>query len=265
MNRLLKEDFQSKRNKFVPYIMAGDPSMEATIDIALALQDAGVDAIEWGIPFSDPLADGPVIQAAGERARSNGMNIIKAIEGVKEARRKGLTIPVILFTYVNPVLAYGEDNLIEEMKSADIDGLLIPDLPIEESEKIRISCKDNGISFISLVTLSSKSRLEKICTQGDGFIYFVSSLGVTGTRNQFSEDLSSSIAAVKEFTSVPVLIGFGISKKEHVQSFNQISDGVIVGSALVSFIGTRNQELLCENDRKKAVDDIKEFVVELIS
>ena len=265
MNRLILDDFQKKDNKFVPYIMAGDPSLEASIDIALTLQSAGVDALEWGVPFSDPLADGPVIQTAGERARKGGMTILKAIEGVKEARKRGLTIPVILFTYINPVLAVGEDVIVKEMKQAEIDGLLIPDLPIEESESIRSLCKSSGISLISLVTLSSKQRMEKISSYGEGFLYFVSSYGVTGTRESFSEDISSTIKQLKSFSTVPVLVGFGISTRKHVEYFNSFSDGVIVGSALVNLIAEKEELLKDEKTRAEAVQEINSFVTKLIS
>ncbi|MDQ0257468.1 tryptophan synthase alpha chain [Evansella vedderi] len=265
MNRLKNPSFQSKENLFVPYIMAGDPSIEASIDIALTLQEAGVDALEWGVPFSDPLADGPIIQEAGERSRKRGMTLTKAIEGVKIARKKGLTIPIVLFTYINPVLAVGEEKVITLMKEAEIDGLLIPDLPVEESDTIRALCHEVDISLISLVTLSSQTRMEKICRHGDGFLYFVSSLGVTGTRDTFSEDLGQSINAVKNLTSVPVLVGFGISKREHVQYFNGISDGVIVGSALVKLIAEKNKALSDEHLKEVALKEIKEFVVQMIS
>ncbi|MDG5787589.1 tryptophan synthase subunit alpha [Evansella sp. AB-P1] len=265
MNRLLSNEFKNKSNRFVPYIMAGDPSIDVTIDIALALEDAGVDAIEWGVPFSDPLADGPVIQAAGERARDKGMNIIKAIDGVKEARRRGLTVPVILFTYINPVLAYGEEVIISKLKEAQIDGILIPDLPIEESESIQRLCKQYDKSLIYLITLSSKSRMEKIAREGEGFLYFVSSLGVTGSRESFSKQIDQSINDVKSYTDVPVLVGFGISKREHVKYFHSISDGVIVGSALVNFIGEKKGALLDSSQKEIAINEIKGFVVELIS
>ncbi|MFA9556156.1 tryptophan synthase subunit alpha [Evansella sp. AB-rgal1] len=265
MNRLHAEEFLKKKSRFVPYIMAGDPSAESSIDIALTLQEAGVDALEWGVPFSDPLADGPVIQAAGDRARTAGMNIIVAIDSIKEARHRGLTIPVILFTYINPVLAHGEDVILAKMNEADIDGILIPDLPIEESNTVKQLCKQYGKSLISLVTLNSESRLQKIAKESDGFLYFVSSLGVTGTRENFAENLSQSIKDVKALTTVPVLVGFGISKKEHVQFFTDVSDGVIVGSALVKYIGERSSALQDENEKENAINEIKEFVLELIS
>ncbi|WP_139368277.1 tryptophan synthase subunit alpha [Evansella clarkii] len=265
MSRLLTSAFKDQKNLFVPYIMAGDPNLEASIDIALALQESGAHALEWGVPFSDPLADGPVIQAAGDRARKNGMTILKAIDGVKEARKKGLEIPVVLFTYINPILAAGEEEIIKKMREAEIDGLLVPDLPAEESGSVRELCQNADISLISLVALSSLERMEKISSVSEGFLYFVSSYGVTGVRENFSEKLPDTLEYLKTKTDIPVLIGFGISKKEHVNYFNSISDGVIVGSALVKIIAKNEKQLIDEKYRKDALNEINEFVTELIS
>ncbi|QKS71100.1 tryptophan synthase subunit alpha [Paenalkalicoccus suaedae] len=264
MNRLKQDAFQSKKERFVPYIMSSDPSYEASIDIALTLEEAGVDAIEWGVPFSDPLADGPVIQEAGDRARKAGGGLRRAVEGAKEARAKGLTVPLVLFTYINPVLSVGFKEVIELMEDADMDGILIPDLPFEESEELRALCNEKGISLISLVAPSSKNRMEKISRLGDGFIYYVTSLGVTGTRESFAEELSESIQKLRDVASVPVLAGFGISTREHVQHFQSIADGVIVGSALVRFISEREDTLLQAN-REKPLQEIKSFIEELCS
>ncbi|WP_416149721.1 tryptophan synthase subunit alpha [Salipaludibacillus sp. HK11] len=265
MNRLKQDAFKSKQDKFVPYMMSCDPSYEASIDVALTLQDAGVDAIEWGVPFSDPLADGPVIQEAGDRARKAGGSIRKALEGMKQARKQGLTVPVILFTYVNPVLSVGYKEIVEEMKLADIDGILIPDLPFEESEELRELCHEANISLISLVAPSSSTRMEKISRFGDGFLYYVTSLGVTGTRQSFSEQVSESIKELKKTATVPVLAGFGISTRDQVRHFQTIADGVIVGSALVRFIAEREASLTDEKNKNVALQEIKEFVQELIS
>ncbi|RKL67581.1 tryptophan synthase subunit alpha [Salipaludibacillus neizhouensis] len=265
MNRIKKSNFQDKKDRFVPYIMSGDPSYDAAIDIALELQNAGVDALEWGVPFSDPLADGPVIQAAGDRSRNAGGSLTSALKGIKEARTRGLELPVVLFTYVNPVLSYGIENVVSAMREADIDGILIPDLPFEESEELRELCGKEDISVISLIAPSSKHRMEKISRLGDGFLYYVTSLGVTGTRQSFSDDLAASIETLKTTATVPVLAGFGISTREHVQHFQSIADGVIVGSALVKFIGERNLLLQEEETKQKALEEIKEFVQELIS
>ncbi|WP_280768218.1 tryptophan synthase subunit alpha [Salipaludibacillus daqingensis] len=265
MNRLKQDAFQQKQERFVPYIMSSDPSFDASIDVALTLQEAGVDAVEWGVPFSDPLADGPVIQEAGERARKAGGSLRRAFEGMKQARKRGLTVPVILFTYVNPVLSVGYKEVVEAMEEADIDGILIPDLPFEESDELRELCQAANISLISLIAPSSSHRMEKISRLGDGFLYYVTSLGVTGTRQSFSEQVSESIKELKMTANVPVLAGFGISTRDQVRHFQSIADGVIVGSALVRFIADRETALIDEKNKKLALLEIKEFVQELIS
>lgn len=265
MNRLTDTVFQENERRFVPYIMSSHPSYDSSIDIALTLEAAGVSAIEWGVPFSDPLADGPVIQDAGDHARAAGGSLRQAIKGAKEARSRGLTVPMVLFTYVNPVLSVGFEEVIHLMKDADMDGILIPDLPFEESEELRDFCNRRGISLISLVAPSSRNRMEKISRLGDGFIYYVTSLGVTGTRENFAAELEQTIAELKSTSSVPVLAGFGISTKEHVRYFQSIADGVIVGSALVRFISERAEELQQEKQKEKALEEISSFIKELTS
>ncbi|SDN37164.1 tryptophan synthase subunit alpha [Alkalicoccus daliensis] len=263
MNRLTAKEFQEEKNRFVPYIMSSHPSYEASIDIALTLQKAGVSAIEWGVPFSDPLADGPVIQEAGDQARAAGGSLKKAVQGAKEARDRGLTVPLVLFTYVNPVLSVGFQEVINLMKEADMDGILIPDLPHEESDELRAICNEAGISLISLVAPSSRNRMQKISSLGEGFIYYVTSLGVTGTRENFADELEETIAELKSFSKVPVLAGFGISKQEHVQFFQKIADGVIVGSALVRFISERAEHLNNPDEKPKALEEIALFIKDL--
>ncbi|PRO66819.1 tryptophan synthase subunit alpha [Alkalicoccus urumqiensis] len=264
MNRLVKDEFQQKQNLFVPYMMSSFPSFDASVDIALRLEKAGVDAIEWGVPFSDPLADGPVIQNAGDHARSQGGSLREAVRGAKLAREKGLTVPLVLFTYVNPVLSVGWKETLDLMKDADMDAILIPDLPHEESEELRNFCREYGISLIALVAPSSRSRMEAISRLGDGFIYYVTSLGVTGTRDTFAEGIEESVNALKKHADVPVLAGFGISKPEHVAEFQKYADGVIVGSALVKFIGDRKEALVSGNP-DDALNEIQSFVEALMA
>jgi tryptophan synthase alpha chain len=263
MNRLTDQAFQEQEKRFVPYIMSSYPSYDSSIEIALTLEKAGVTAIEWGVPFSDPLADGPVIQEAGEHARKQGGSLRKAVEGAAEARNKGLTVPLVLFTYVNPVLSVGYKEVLELMKRAGMDGILIPDLPFEESDELRKLCNEYRISLISLVAPSSRNRMEKISSLGDGFIYYVTSLGVTGTREDFSEDLRGSISELKKTAAVPVLAGFGISNNEQVRYFQDIADGVIVGSALVRFISERSEELEHPEKRAASLEEISDFIKEL--
>lgn len=265
MNRLTDAAFQNLESRFVPYIMSSHPSYESSIDIALTLEEAGVSAIEWGVPFSDPLADGPVIQDAGDHARAAGGSLRQAIRGAKEARERGLTVPLVLFTYVNPVLSVGFEEVIEMMKDADMDGILIPDLPFEESEELRAFCNNRGISLISLVAPSSRNRMKKISSLGDGFIYYVTSLGVTGTRENFADELAQTIKELKSTSTVPVLAGFGISTREHVKYFEGIADGVIVGSALVRFITERSSQLQEEKSKEHALEEISSFIKNLTS
>ncbi|MBM7094644.1 tryptophan synthase subunit alpha [Bacillus sp. H-16] len=264
MTQLTDLKFKEKKNLFIPYIMSGDPSPEATVDVALTLQEAGADVIEWGVPYSDPLADGPVIEQAANRALEKGMNIIRAIELVKEARNRGLTVPVVLFTYVNPVLRVGEKDLVNKLGEAGIDGLLIPDLPMEESGSLRSLTKEKGIALISLIAPTSKKRVVAIARQSEGFLYLVSSLGVTGTRDSFESDLTGLVENVKKVTDTPVAVGFGISKREHVKKFHTIADGAVVGSAIVRFLNERKDQLTGP-EKEKALRELKGFVEELIS
>lgn len=265
MNRLTEKSFTDAETRFVPYMMSSDPTPDLSVEIALILQEAGVQAIEWGVPYSDPLADGPVIQQAGQRALQNGGSLTVSLQKMKEARAKGLTVPTVLFTYVNPVLSYGFTNLIKELKDYGFDGLLIPDLPYEESHEYRRLCREEGISLIPLIAPSSKSRVEKITKEADGFVYYVTSLGVTGTRESFSETLKDEIGTVKSFSKVPVLAGFGISTKEHVNYFQEHADGAIVGSALVRKIASLEDALNNPAEKEAALNEIKAFVQNLIS
>ncbi|PTL40362.1 tryptophan synthase subunit alpha [Alkalicoccus saliphilus] len=265
MNRLAENNFTHAEKRFVPYIMSSHPTYEASIDIALTLEEAGVSAIEWGVPFSDPLADGPVIQEAGEEARKEGGSLRQALKGAAEARERGLTVPLVLFTYINPVLSIGYKEVLEKMNAAGMDGILIPDLPFEESDELRNLCHEYGISLISLVAPSSGTRMEKISRLGDGFIYYVTSLGVTGARENFAEKLEETINELKKTAEVPVLAGFGISKKEHVRYFQEIADGAIVGSALVKFISERAEVLRSSTRKEAALEEIRSFITELNS
>lgn len=250
---------------FIPFIMAGDPTPAATVDIALALQESGASILEVGVPYSDPLADGPVIQQAAIRAIENGMTLQKAIELVGEMRAKGLTIPTIIFSYYNPVLQLGEEELFSLLKENDVDGLLIPDLPFEESSEIGKRCEEEGMALISLVAPTSQERIEKIATSAQGFLYCVSSLGVTGMRKQLDSNVYDFLQKVKEYSNVPVAVGFGISNAEQIKVLSPYCDGVIVGSALVRKIETEAMNLVNEKNKEKALSSIKTFVHSLIS
>ncbi|WP_349407427.1 tryptophan synthase subunit alpha [Pseudalkalibacillus sp. SCS-8] len=228
--------FQTLKNApkpmFIPFIMAGDPSPEDTIETALLLQEEGADVLELGIPYSDPLADGPVIQEAAKRAK--GMTIGKAMILVGEMRKRGLDIPVLIFTYINPFLKLGEDRFFQLAKENDVDGLLIPDLPFEESHSLRGRCRAEEISFISLVApTTSRERLFRIAEEAQGFLYCVSSLGVTGERSDFHPETKRLLQEAKSYTTIPVALGFGISTRQQFVDVGELCDGVIIGSSLI--------------------------------
>jgi tryptophan synthase alpha chain len=232
MNKRFEELQNKPKPLFIPFIMAGDPTPEDTVDTALILQEEGADVLELGIPYSDPLADGPVIQEAAKRAK--GMTIGKAMELVGEMRKHGLEIPVLIFTYINPFLRLGEERFFQLAKENDIDGLLIPDLPFEESESLRENCRAEAISFISLVApTTSPKRLFQIAQEAQGFLYCVSSLGVTGVRKDFHPETKRLLQEAKSFTNIPVALGFGISTREQFIEVGEICDGVIIGSSLI--------------------------------
>ncbi|WP_273125957.1 tryptophan synthase subunit alpha [Metabacillus sp. HB246100] len=257
MKALFEPQKQSKL--FIPFITAGDPSPHATIDLALSLQAAGADAIELGIPYSDPVADGPVIQRASSRALKDGMNIIRAIKLVPEMRKKGLEIPIILFTYFNPVLQLEQEYFFALLQENTIEAILIPDIPFEESEELRRKCKEHSISFISLIAPTSSKRIQMIADQAEGFIYCVSSLGVTGERKTFDHTIEHFLTEVQKYSKVPVVVGFGISSREQVEQLSPFCDGVVVGSALVREIEQLGTSLINDDRRENAVAKFEEF------
>ncbi|MCA1030509.1 tryptophan synthase subunit alpha [Bacillus timonensis] len=250
---------------FIPFIVAGDPHPDITIELAISLQDVGASVIELGIPYSDPLADGPTIQRAASRALKNKVNLESAMNLVSIMRERGLKIPVIVFTYYNPVLQLGEDYFFKLAKKNQIDGLLIPDLPFEESEELRERSKKEGMQFISLIAPTSTKRIEKIAKDAQGFLYCVSSLGVTGTRDSIDSNVFSFLELVKEHSQVPVAVGFGISNCSQVKVLKDHCDGVIVGSAIVKKIEELEPELINHTTREKALIEFKSFVKEIIS
>lgn len=257
--------YERGEHLFIPFIMAGDPTAELTIELALLMEQSGAQLLEIGVPYSDPLADGPVIQQASIRALEANMNLEKAIRLVPQMRNRGLTIPVVIFTYYNPVLQLGEEKLVNLLIENDVDGILIPDLPFEESREFDKQCSDVGVSLISLVAPTSKERVATIAKEAKGFLYCVSSLGVTGVRKELNEDIYQFLDEVKHHSHVPVCVGFGISNRTQVEQLTPYCDGIIVGSALVNMIQLKKTELLNSNLREKAFVEIKTFVKSLIS
>lgn len=261
----LEKVTKANQHLFIPFIMTGDPTPDLTVELALLMETSGADILELGVPYSDPLADGPVIQAAAIRALEQGMNLEKALTLVSRMREKGLSIPVIIFTYYNPVLQLGEEKLFKLMHENEIDGILIPDLPFEESHSLAKRCDEEKLALISLVAPTSKQRIKKIAESAQGFLYCVSSLGVTGIRKEIDPQINEFLEKVKKHSNIPIAVGFGISNREQVDKLKSHCDGVIVGSALVKMIESKKTEMLEKNTKEKAFSEIKTFVNSLIS
>ncbi|AOV06415.1 tryptophan synthase subunit alpha [Sporosarcina ureilytica] len=218
---------------FVPYIMAGDGGLEKLKKDILFLQESGVTAIELGIPFSDPVADGPVIQAAGERALTHGVTLRKVLQAIHSFKDE-VTVPLVLMTYLNPIICYGIDQFVRDCAASGVSGIIVPDLPLEESALLQPALQEADIALIPLVSLTSPvERIEKIVAESEGFIYAVTVNGITGVRNGFGDALENHLQKLKDISPVPVLAGFGISTVEQVQNIGASVDGVIVGSAIV--------------------------------
>jgi tryptophan synthase alpha chain len=238
-----------KRRGFIPYICAGDPSFAQTVDLSLALEKAGADILELGVPFSDPLADGIVNQLAAQRALEAGASVQGILECVREIRRQS-QIPIVLYTYLNPIFQFGFDKFHREAEAAGIDGLLILDLPPDEE----IDFKSDALFHIRLVAPTTpKERLKKICAQARGFIYYVSREGVTGARSDMASSLAERVAQIRNVTSLPVAVGFGISNVDQAREVARLAEAVVVGSAIVREIAEHGQS-----------PDLPERIVDLV-
>lgn len=235
---------------FIPFITCGDPDLETTAAAVKAAVKNGADLIELGIPFSDPTAEGPVIQAANIRALNGGITTDKIFEFVKSLR-EDVDIPLVFMTYANVVFSYGSERFFSNCKEAGIDGIILPDVPYEEKDEFQSVSDLYGIELISLIAPTSENRISMIAKEAEGFLYIVSSLGVTGTRNEIKTDLSSILNVVRRNTDVPCAIGFGISTPEQAAKMADLSDGVIVGSAIIK---------LLEKHGKNAPEYIGEYV-----
>lgn len=226
--------FENKK-VFISFITCGDPDLETTAKIVREAVANGADLIELGIPFSDPTAEGPVIQGANIRALKGGVTTDKVFDLVRELR-KDVAIPMVFMTYANVVFSYGGDKFISTCKEIGINGLILPDLPYEEKEEFLPLCRKYGVDLISLIAPTSENRIAMIAKEADGFIYLVSSLGVTGTRSEINTDLKSIVDVIRQNTSVPCAIGFGISTPAQAKKMADIADGAIVGSAIIKII-----------------------------
>lgn len=250
MKSRIDEAFK-KKPIFMPYFPLGYPNLSTSVDVIEALAKNGADLIEVGLSFSDPLADGPVIQQATQIALEKGITLKKSLEAVKELRNRGVTIPLILMGYYNPMLAYGLEKFIRDAKEAGADGFIIPDLPMEEAEEFTAVAGDMPLIQM-LAPTSPDERMEAIARNAKGFIYLVSVTGVTGERREISNDLGALINRVRAHTSAPVCVGFGIGTPEQAKQVGQLADGVIVGSACVKMIGSS----------PKPVETAKQFAAE---
>lgn len=236
IDRKFKELKSQRKKAFIAYVTVGDPDLGMTKKIVSALEGAGIDIIELGIPFSDPLADGPTIQAASHRALLKGVTLRKIFSLVSDLRRV-TDIPIVFMTYYNPVLRYGIKDFIRDCKCNGVDGVIVPDLPYEEAKDLVLSAKKNNIATIFLAApTSTRSRIKDIVKNSTSFIYYVSLTGVTGARNVLSSGIASRVRMIKSMTKKPVAVGFGISNPVQARDIARIADGVIVGSAIVRII-----------------------------
>ncbi len=221
---------------FIPFITCGDPDLETTAAVVRAAVENGADLIELGIPFSDPTAEGPVIQGANLRALRGGVTTDRVFGLVRELRRD-VTVPFVFMTYANVVYSYGAERFISTCGEIGVDGLILPDLPFEEKDEFLPICRKYGVDLISMVAPTSENRIAMIAREAEGFLYLVSSLGVTGTRSEITTDLASIVRVVRENTDIPCAVGFGISTPAQAKKMAELSDGAIVGSAIVRLIG----------------------------
>lgn len=230
-----------KEKAFVAFITGGDPDMETSEKLILAMAEAGADVIEIGIPFSDPIAEGPVIQAADERALLAGCTTDKLFDMVKRLREK-TQVPLLFMTYLNPVYTYGKEPFLKGCRECGLDGLIVPDMPFEEKGELEELCRVYGVDLISMVSPTSDYRIAMIAKEAKGFVYCVSSLGVTGVRSELGGNIGEMIDKVRSATSVPCAIGFGISTPEQAVRMASLADGVIVGSAIVKIIAQHGRD-----------------------
>ena len=225
------------RKAFVSYVMAGDPDYDTSLEIIRGLPGAGVDIIEMGLPFTDPMADGPTIQLAGQRALENGQTLKKTLAMARAFREGDDTTPIVMMGYYNPIYSYGVDRFLVDAKAAGIDGLIVVDLPPEEDEELCIPAQAAGLNFIRLATpTTDDKRLPKVMTNTSGFVYYVSITGITGSANAVAGDVGPEVARIKAATDLPVIVGFGIKTPEASRAIASVADGVVVGSAIVDKI-----------------------------
>jgi len=245
----ITQAFQNKKSLII-FITGGDPCMETTEALIPEMAEAGADLIEIGIPFSDPVAEGPVIQSASERALANGATTDKLLEMVARLRLK-VQIPILFMTYLNPIYVYGKERCLSRCRDCGINGIIVPDMPFEEKGELSEGCAQFEIDLISMVAPTSNERVAMIAKEAEGFLYCVSSLGVTGMRREINADIDKIIVQAKKFTDIPCAIGFGISNAEQAKNMAKIADGVIVGSAVVKIIAEHGRD---------CIEPVKQFI-----
>ncbi|KAK2839248.1 anthranilate synthase / indole-3-glycerol phosphate synthase, partial [Arthroderma sp. PD_2] len=230
---------EEKRSALVAYVTAGYPEASETVDIILAMEEGGADIIELGVPFTDPIADGPTIQRANTQALKNGVTVTSVLEMVRTARRKGLRAPVMMMGYYNPLLQYGEERMLKAAKAAGVNGFIMVDLPPEEAVRFRDLCKKEGLSYVPLIApATSEARMKLLCGIADSFIYVVSRMGVTGATGTLSKGLPDLLRRVHLYSgNVPAALGFGVSTREHFLEVQGIAEGVVIGSQMVTVLG----------------------------
>lgn len=239
MNKIAQA-FENKK-AFIPFITAGDPNLDTTREIILTMQEAGADLIEIGIPFSDPVAEGPVIQEADMRALEAGTTTDKIFEMIKSIQEQ-LTVPIVFMTYINPIYVYGTEKFARNASECGVAGVIVPDVPFEEKGEIQEIFEQYDMTVISMIAPTSSERVKMIAKEAQGFVYCVSSLGVTGIRSEINTDIASLIQDVKSVKDIPCAIGFGISTPEQAEKMASVSDGAIVGSAIVKIVAEHGEE-----------------------
>ena len=260
MNNKLNKVFDTPNKKaFIAFLTAGDPNADCTVEYILEMERAGADLIEIGIPFSDPTAEGVVIQDANIRSLKNGMTTDGAFDIVRRVREKS-QIPLAFMTYANPVFHYGYERFFDKCKELGVDAIIIPDLPYEEKLEMEEPANVRDVALISMIAPTSESRIQEIASEAKGFIYVVSSMGVTGVRSEIKTDLSAIVDSIRKVTDVPCAIGFGISTPEQAKVMAAVSDGAIVGSAIVKIIAKRGDKAAPE--LYKYVKSMKDAVAE---
>lgn len=253
IERIFQELKRRKKKAFIPFITAGDPSLKVTEELVLSFEQAGAHIIELGVPFSDPLADGPTIQASSQRALKKGINLTKILNTVARIRQKS-QVPIALMTYYNPVFKYGEDRFMRDARRCGVDGVIIPDLPPEEAKGVIRSARKRGISTVFfLAPTTTQQRIKQIVKASTGFIYYVSLTGVTGSKKHFAAENAAKIRAAKKCTRTPICVGFGIATPTQAKTVSKMADGVIVGSAII-------KQIEKNKGKKNLVKNVTRFV-----